>query len=145
MALRVTESGALRSTESGVQRITESTEFSGLFWPLSLKQSFVLGTYRQSRPNTVLRSNPEAGPAIVRQRFTAAPSPFSGSMIFDMQQYQTYRDFFDNSAMGGYAVFFFPAQDGSDDYWDVRFTKEPTEERITATHWRVSFEMEKLP
>ena len=145
MAVRITESGARRITESGAVRVTESHIIAGTFWLPSLPQYFLLDTYRSTRPQTLLRSQPEAGPAILRRRFTAAVMPFGGAMVMSKAQRDAFVDFYEDTLIGGSAMFQFPAQDGSSAVWDCRFTAEPEEEWISDTHWRIVMQMERLP
>lgn len=114
-------------------------------WPAPLPQAFTLDSYQSARASVVLRSQPEAGPAIVRRRFSAGVVLFSGDMVMSRAQRDAFVTFFDDTVLGGALPFQFPAQDGSDNIWTCRFTAEPQERWISGTHWRVSMAMELLP
>ena len=114
-------------------------------WPGSLPQAFTIGSYQSTRPSTVIRSQPEAGPAIIRRRFSRGVTLFSGDMVMTRAQRDEFVEFFDTTTDGGALEFNFPAQDGSDDLWRCRFTGEPTERWLSASHWQVSMQMERLP
>lgn len=144
MAIRLTESGAIRLTESGSVRVTQS-HITGTEWPDTLPQAFLLNSYSATRPSTLLKSQPEAGPAIHRRRFTAAVMPFSGTMMMTTAQKIAFYTFYDETLLGGAVAFVFPAQDGSGGVWDCRFTADPEEAPVSAAHWRISMAMERLP
>ena len=145
MAYYLSEGGSTLLTESGATWVTESHVDTGILWPETLPQAFLLDSYRSARPQTVLRSKPEAGPAITRRRFSKGVTPFGGEMMMSKAQRNALVVFFDETLEGGALAFRFPAQDGSADTWDVRFTAEPEEGWVSATHWRVSLAMERLP
>lgn len=114
-------------------------------WPASVPQKFLFGTYRQSRPQTVRRSQPELGPDITRRWLSMNVTPFTGVMIVTIDQRQTLEAFFDETLVGGSLDFAFPAQDGNVGTWDCRFTDEPREEGLSGSRSRVVLSMVRLP
>lgn len=144
MAILISESGVIRLSESGQIRVTES-HLGETDWPGSLPQAFLLDSYRATWPSTTIRSQPEAGPAIVRRRISAAVTPFAGTMQMTGEQRSMLYSFYQNTALGGAIAFAFPAQDGTGGTWDCRFAAEPEESQIAHDLWRISMELEKLP
>ena len=113
-------------------------------WPASLPQSFLVGTYQAQRPSTVIRSQPEQGPAIVRRRFSAAVMPFSGAMMMTEAQRAALAAFYDSTLAGGAGELTFPAPVGAGT-WLCRFTAEPEESDVTPGYFRVILALEKMP
>lgn len=115
----------------------------GADWPAALPQAFLLDTFQQTLPDTLLRTQPEAGPAIVRRRFSTATTPVSGEMFMTAAQRATFTEFWTETIAYGSAQFEFPAQIGTGT-WTVRLTAPPVF-RPVAAYWRVALEMEILP
>lgn len=74
-------------------------------WPSSLPQDVTLNSFDQEFPNGAVRAETDSGPAFQRQRFTAAPEPFAGTMIIDKTQYNTLLDFWKNTTNMGATPF----------------------------------------
>lgn len=145
MPIVLMESGSVAVTESGAIVVTESHIFETAEWPPTVPHSFLLDSYAAVRPATLLRTQPEAGPAIVRRRFSAGVMPFRGDIMVTTAQKAELATFYDETLAGGSMEFRFPAPDGTGGSWDCRFMAEPEESPVSTTHWRVSLAMERLP
>lgn len=85
----------------------------------------------------------DVGVPSVRRRYTAGVIPFSGAMHMTVAQRNLFVSFYDENEA---RRFNFPAQDGSDDIWECRFTAPPEEEWLVAkSHWQVSLALELMP
>lgn len=70
-------------------------------WPVTLPTSLLVAGYSESPPNTAIRSSVDAGPAKIRQRFTAGPRPISGRLILTADQLDDLDDFYVTDTAGG--------------------------------------------
>lgn len=76
-------------------------------WPTSLPQKFLENGFSETLAPTVLRSDNDAGPPKVRQRFTASFDQISGAMHITAAQRVTLTDFYKNTLAGGSKTFLF--------------------------------------
>lgn len=72
-----------------------------LVWPPTLPQVFPSKGWDEAFPNTALASQPDMGPAKVRQRFTAAPRPWSFTLRLTLAQVDTLDTFYTATTAGG--------------------------------------------
>lgn len=74
-------------------------------WPVSLPQRFDAGSWEEEEPDVLLETPMDAGPPKVRRRFTAAPTPLTGSMTVDVTQLGTFQTFIRTTLLGGAVPF----------------------------------------
>lgn len=70
-------------------------------WPASLPQNPMKQGYSESPPNTVQRTNMDAGPPKVRRRFTAGVRPFNMDIKLSPTQTETLDVFYNSTTNGG--------------------------------------------
>lgn len=112
-------------------------------WPAALPQALLLGL-TETAPNLTIRTQMEAGPAKVRQRFTAAPRPVQGELVLTESQANTLDTFYVTTLAGGALRFGWrhPRTDAAVTY---RFTEPPSYQQIGALQYRVAMKLEILP
>jgi len=114
------------------------------FWPPELPQSLDLTSYRESAPDIALRTQMDQGPAKIRRRFTAAPTPISGSLTVTKAQRQILLDFFETTVRGGADTF---------DWLHpvlrtgvvMRFVNPPQIAALSGEHFRAQLSLEIMP
>lgn len=113
-------------------------------WPASLPSEPLYTGFRETAPNTVLRTNMSAGPPKLRRRFTAGFRPISIEMVMTDAQVQAIDDFYITILFGGSLPFDFtdPRTDVSESY---QFKVPPQYRPIAPDNWTVSIELEMLP
>ncbi|MGH7393662.1 MAG: hypothetical protein ACREM3_30035 [Candidatus Rokuibacteriota bacterium] len=63
-------------------------------WPATLPQQFLQGTFQETFPDNLLRTQMDAGPVKLRRRTTAAPALLQGEMHLDSTQWVTFATFY---------------------------------------------------
>ena len=111
-------------------------------WPTSLPQhpdSLDMGF-----PDGSIRTDMDAGPSFGRQRFTAAPEPFTAQMTLNDTQYNTLFSFYVSGLSHGALKFNWqhPITKAAS---QIRFRSAPRVNAITGLVFRVSLELEVLP
>lgn len=76
-------------------------------WPVSLPQQILMEGNADGSADGRIRSQPSAGPSIVRRRFSAAVRPMSGRMYMTTAQIATLRTFVDTTTLNGSLPFNF--------------------------------------
>lgn len=76
-----------------------------LVWPASLPQQPLYDGYQEQAPNLVIRSQMDAGPPKIRQRFTAGIRTFAMRLALTKAQVATLDTFFVTTAAGGSIAF----------------------------------------
>lgn len=74
-------------------------------WPTTLSQDLIDAELSLAAPNTVIRTETDAGPVKVRRRFTAAPKPLSGRLVLTSAQRTLLERFFEDDLQGGAVPF----------------------------------------
>lgn len=145
MAIWNFETGDVWIAEEGQTLVTEDHIELGTIWPESLPQLFNKQGFRRQLANTTIRSQPEVGVPILRRRSTLGVSPFAGTMNVTIAQMAAIEFFYSATLYSGAFQFRFPAQDGTAEVWDCRFTAPPTFSPISHVLWQASIELERLP
>lgn len=70
-------------------------------WPPSLPQRLLLDGYGDTADSGSIRTDMDAGPAFVRQRFTAVSTQVAGSLVLTRAQTQTLDTFFHQTLQEG--------------------------------------------
>lgn len=93
-------------------------------WPSSLPQYFLRAGFSHSRPNNLISTQMDRGPAKVRRRNLAGVGKMSGSMVMTLDQWNDFENFIDNTLAGGVLSFLFPDPLNPGSYLTVKF--DPT-------------------
>jgi hypothetical protein len=123
---------------------------SSAVWPASLPQNLRVGDHEETPPDTVLRTEMDAGPAKARKRFSTMPRKFSGSLVMTRDQLAEFDEFF-NDVIGGGALPFEWKIPRTAVTCDVRLTKapayKPTSPRAedASDYWIVTLDLEVMP
>jgi hypothetical protein len=114
-------------------------------WPAALPQRVLASDYEEQQPETLLRTQMDAGPAKVRRRFTAAPRPLWVMLRMTSAQVELFEAFVREDLQDGALPF----------GWVHPRTQEPAMLRLTAPYvlapqgrglrWRVLLQLEVLP
>lgn len=77
-------------------------------WPTSLQDCLNGGSWTESPVDTAIRNDPSTGPNKSRQRYTQPERTITGTIwLKGVDQYNTFKDFFDLSLQGGILEFDF--------------------------------------
>lgn len=114
-------------------------------WPDTLPQCFVVG-FSEGLADGRLAYKPDAGPAIMRRRSSAAPRSLSGQLKLTRAQIATLKTFVDDTLIGGSLPFNFKDPTSQATVL-VRFPDGslPNWQQITGGVFRVNLELEILP
>lgn len=74
-------------------------------WPVSLPTQLRIEGGTGELKSTAIDSPMDAGPSKRRNRYTAAPEPYSGSLILTSSQFTAFRTFFYTDTAGGTLTF----------------------------------------
>lgn len=113
-------------------------------WPITLPTAPLLDGFIETTPETIIRSEMDAGPAKVRNRTTAGVRKFSMAFILDKIQTATFDSFYLNDLSGGTNSFDFE-HPRTGETLSLRLTKPPRYNAQNARYFRVSLEAESLP
>lgn len=119
-------------------------------WPATLPQALQVSDLEETFPDMLLRSEVDAGPAIVRRRFTAAPQPIAGSLKMTRAQLALFYSFYVDTIGGGSLAFEWkhPRTAVTQDF---RFTAPPAVRPYSprfddaTDYWTVSMALETVP
>lgn len=113
-------------------------------WPGNLQPYPLVADYEESAPDTMLRTEMDAGPAKLRQRFTAAARPISGSVVMKTKSELNDLDaFFVTTLKGGTLAFDW--QDRNGVTRSYRFTAPPRYTFLEPDRIKVSMKLEIMP
>jgi hypothetical protein len=112
-------------------------------WPAYLPQVVPTGGYEERPPVTVLRSDMDAGPAKVRQRFTSGVRPIALQLILTDAQADAL-DYFYRVEVAGGSIPFRWRNPRTNNPASVRFADTPSMV-VAGLHWRASVQLEVLP
>jgi hypothetical protein len=113
-------------------------------WPLALPVSPLVEGFRETPPDTVLRSTMDQGPAKLRRRTTAGAGTLTLTYMLSRSQVDTLLDFFNDSLAGGTLAFDFthPVNGAP---LSCRFRQSPAYAPINAEYFKAALELEVLP
>jgi len=114
-------------------------------WPGTLPTSPEGPGYSEVLPNTLIRTNMDAGPPKVRQKFTAGVRPFTMSWMLTKAQVATLDTFYVTTLKGGALSFDGLAQPRTQAAVTFRFVEPPTYAYLGPDTWRAQTKMEILP
>lgn len=115
-------------------------------WPVSLPQDLVVDGYQLAVGDPRLRSQPDAGPALVRARTSAVVDRLQGRMPMTTAQWAALMTFGKVTLAGWSLPFTFPDPDSVTDDLLVRFSEGmPTRAYAAEDLWNVTLDLEVLP
>ena len=113
-------------------------------WPASLPQDPLIDGYNEQFPDTAVRTEMDAGPAKVRNRFTAGVDDFRLPIALTRTQVQTLRDFYVTTLENG-ALPFDWTHPRTLVTVAFRFTERPSVQPQSQTDWISALALEILP
>jgi len=114
-----------------------------MIWPETLPQILLLEGFAASPRDSVIRSQMEYGPAKVRRRTTSGPRPIQGNLILTVDQFATFRGFYEDDLLGGSLRFDWVEPETGDPV-EMRFQEAPSWIRVEQ-FYNVSLSLEILP
>jgi hypothetical protein len=113
-------------------------------WPDTLPAYPLLDGFRETAPNTVIRTDMEQGPSKVRLRTTAAVRTMTLSYLMSKTQVTALETFYLAALQGGALPFDFthPRSNGA---VSCRFTRPPEYVASNGSFFKVALELEVLP
>lgn len=113
-------------------------------WPLTLPSSPLVEGFRETPPDTVLRSPMDQGPAKLRRRTAAGTKALSLTYMLTRAQVDTLMDFFNDTLAGGALAFDFthPVNGAT---LSCRFRQMPAWAPANAEFFRAAIELEVMP
>lgn len=112
-------------------------------WPESLPLALCEG-YRETLPETALRTTMDQGPAKTRQRTTAGTTALSLNFILSTAQAALLDDFFNGTLAGGSLAFAFPHPRRGATV-SCRFRQPPAYSALNGDYYKAGLELEVLP
>lgn len=113
-------------------------------WPDTLPASPRVENFRETVPNTSIRTDMEQGPAKVRQRTTAGVRMLSLEYLMSKAQVTTLESFYLTTLQGGSFHFTF-THPRSGSSLICRFVKPPEYTGVNGNYFKVAFDLEILP
>ncbi|TAL39632.1 MAG: hypothetical protein EPN97_02085 [Alphaproteobacteria bacterium] len=113
-------------------------------WPLTLPASPLVDGFRETPPDTVLRSAMDQGPAKLRRRTTAGTGALSMTYLLTRVQVDTLMDFFNDTLAGGALSFDFTHPVGGAAL-SCRFRQMPAYAPVNSEYFRAAIELEVMP
>jgi hypothetical protein len=113
-------------------------------WPDTLPQSPLADGFRETLPDTALRTNMESGPAKIRRRGTTGISRMTLSFFLDAAGAAALAAFHDDTTAGGTLPFSFPHPRQGDTV-SCRFIRTPEIFAISGGFFKTAIELEILP
>jgi hypothetical protein len=117
-------------------------------WPGTLPQYPLRESFRERLPETVIEAQPDFGPALARQRFTAAVRPISCEILLKTDAQKTTLEAFIKTDLKGRALPFtwagLSAVTGGGT-GRFRLASQPDTNRRGVTGWIVPLELIRLP
>lgn len=113
-------------------------------WPSGLPQSLLLGDFKETQPDLVIRTEMDAGPHKVRRRFTAGVTKISGSQRLTKSQVSTFETFYNTTLLGGSLRFTWKDPLGGTSA-EIRFVSTPVISAHGIDDFAIEMELEILP
>lgn len=113
-------------------------------WPETLPAFPLAESFRETLPDTAIRSPMEQGPAKVRLRTTAGVAHMSMSYVVSRAQAETLEDFYRDTLSGGSLAFDF-MHPRKEQTVSCRFRKPPEYLSLNGERFRAMLELEVLP
>lgn len=113
-------------------------------WPDTLPDSPLLDSFRETVPDSVIRTSMEQGPAKLRRRTTAAVRLLFVSYMMSKDQVTVLETFYLTTLQGGSFSFDF-THPRTETTVSCRFVKPPEYDSGNGNFFRVTIELEVLP
>jgi hypothetical protein len=113
-------------------------------WPTSLPSAPLIDRFRETAPDTVLRTAMDEGPAKLRRRTTAGVRMLKLAYILDRTQADTLDGFYLTDLSGGALAFDFTHPRTSEGIV-CRFTAPPEYTALNGNYFRAEISLEVLP
>ena len=118
---------------------------SEITWPASLPQESLVEGFSEQAPNTLIRSQMEAGPAKVRRRFTSGPRNFDCQLYLSPAQVDALDAFYVSTLAGG-ALSFDWKHPRTQAAVTFRFVEPPNYKPVKrGAAWQAFLKLEVLP
>lgn len=113
-------------------------------WPVTLPQSPLADSFRETAPGTTIRTQMEQGPAKIRRRTTAGVGDISFAYVLSAAQVAALEGFYLDDLSGGALSFSFthPRTGGS---LSCRFREPPQYASLSGDYFRAAVKLEILP
>lgn len=113
-------------------------------WPSTLPAFPLAESFRETVPDTTLRTSMDYGPAKTRRRTTAGAAGIFAAYILDRTQVEHLDEFYQAALSGGALSFIFAhPRTGTEE--SCRFKKPPEYISLNGDYFRVLVELEVLP
>lgn len=113
-------------------------------WPATLPQYPLQEGFKETAPNTVTRTEMDAGPAKLRRRFTAAPRPFTLNLDLTETQAETLDAFYLTTLEGG-SLSFDWLHPRTKQTATFRFLSPPDYTPSGGLYWTATVNLELMP
>ena len=113
-------------------------------WPITLPAAPLIDRFRETAPNTLIRTEMDQGPAKVRQRTTAGVRLLSVSYLLSADQTADLDDFYTNDTAGG-ALAFDYIHPRTGDTLTCRFKSPPEYAPGNGLYYLTTLTLEVLP
>lgn len=113
-------------------------------WPGTLPAFPLLEGFRETVPDTVIRTDMESGPAKIRRRTTSAVRKMAVSYLMSKAQVEALETFYLTTLLGGSLAFDFnhPRKNAT---VSCRFVQPPVYGSANGAYFKVELELEVLP
>lgn len=115
---------------------------TNITWPGDLPRVLRLDGLNAKKKSAVVRTEMDAGPAKVRQRYTVATKDFSGSIVVNSVQRQLLEDFYTN-ILGNGVLRFVMKDPQTLEQAEFRFLDDYDEESLDGL-WKITMRLEKM-
>lgn len=112
-------------------------------WPVSIPENFQVGGYSETEADNTIRTTMSVGPDKIRRRTTANVRMVSGVFWLTTTQYNTLRNFFENTVSYGTVPFIKSDAHGVNRLF--RFSRPPVYTPNGPNNWLVKVELEEMP
>ncbi len=119
----------------------------GVAWPGTLPKTFEQSTFSETPQDGVVRTTMSTGPMKSRRRFTAVSKYWTGTIVMNATQKETFENFYNNSLGGGALIVSFPNQyDAGVTTVEAKFrTPVGVNPYRSTLDFELSFDLEVLP
>lgn len=111
-------------------------------WPASLPQMLRLEGLNAQRKSSVIRTQMDAGPVKVRQRYTVTTKEFTGTVLLTETQRKTLEEWYQNT-LGSGVLRFEMIDPQTLQFAEFRFIEDYQETSVDG-YWEISMTLEKL-
>lgn len=121
---------------------TKGYKMASIRWPASLPQMLRLEGLNAQRKSSVIRTQMDAGPVKVRQRYTVTTKEFTGTVLLTETQRKTLEEWYQNT-LGSGVLRFEMIDPQTLQFAEFRFIEDYQETSVDG-YWEISMTLEKL-